>query len=502
MPISEREIKRVSVAKGAVLVVTMRWTDRLVGVLSTVVLARLLLPEDFGIVAMASIFVGLIDTLLDLGVGSALVQNKHAAREEFDTAWTLRLLQAAFAALLIWLAAPLAAEYFRDPRVIDVIKVMALAILIGGFENIGIVAFQKNMEFGRDFKFFFFRRVAGFVVTIALAFSLRSYWAMVIGAVVGRTAGVAISYFMHEYRPRFSMARFRQLWSFSKWIIVGNLGSYGLIQVDKFLVGRRTDAAIMGQYSLADDIAAMPTTELLSPLSRVLFPVFVDSAHDPEKLRSAFCKAIGVQSLIALPAGVGLCVIAGDAVLLLLGERWERAVPLIQTLALINIFSALSYSSSYLLLALGKVSVQAYLTWLRVGLMVFFLIAVFPEAGAQGIADIRLASTAIGFMVFVNLVLHYAPSVRLRDLIEHAWRPLLSTGVMALSLSIFPRLDSLALLLQVILSVAFGAGVYICSILALWRISGCCDGAEAYLLEQLRIKERIVSWMRCRKCLD
>jgi O-antigen/teichoic acid export membrane protein len=298
------------------------------------------------------------------------------------------------------------------------------------------------------------------------------------------------------------MARFRQLWSFSKWIIVGNLGSYGLIQVDKFLVGRRTDAAIMGQYSLADDIAAMPTTELLSPLSRVLFPVFVDSAHDPEKLRSAFCKAIGVQSLIALPAGVGLCVIAGDAVLLLLGERWERAVPLIQTLALINIFSALSYSSSYLLLALGKVSVQAYLTWLRVGLMVFFLIAVFPEAGAQGIADIRLASTAIGFMVFVNLVLHYAPSVRLRDLIEHAWRPLLSTGVMALSLSIFPRLDSLALLLQVILSVAFGAGVYICSILALWRISGCCDGAEAYLLEQLRIKERIVSWMRCRKCLD
>ena len=95
--------------------------------------------------------------------------------------------------------------------------------------------------------------------------------------------------------------------------------------------------------------------------------------------------------------------------LLLLGERWEQAVPLIQTLALINIFSALSYSSSYLLLALGKVRVQAYLTWLRVGLMVFLLIAVFPEAGAQGIANIRLAATAIGFMLFVYLVLHYAP---------------------------------------------------------------------------------------------
>ena len=139
-------------------------------------------------------------------------------------------------------------------------------------------------------------------------------------------------------------------------------------------------------------------------------------------------------------------------------------------------------------------------TWLSFGLFVFLLIAVFPEAGAQGIADIRLATTAFGFIVFVYLVLQTARSIQLIDYIEaSSWRPLLSTGVMALSFSIIPRLDSLALLLQVILSVAFGAAVYICSILALWRLSGCCDGAETYLLEQLRIKDRIISWMRCRK---
>ena len=112
MPISKREIKPVSVVRGALLVVGMRWTDRLIGFVSTLILARLLLPEDFGIVAMASIIVGLIATLLDLGVGSALIQNKHAAREEFDTAWTLRLMQAVFVALFIWLLAPFAAEYF------------------------------------------------------------------------------------------------------------------------------------------------------------------------------------------------------------------------------------------------------------------------------------------------------------------------------------------------------------------------------------------------------
>ena len=250
----------------------MRWTDRLIGLASTLVLARLLLPDDFGIVAMASVVVGLIDTLLDLGVGSALIQNKDAAREEFDTAWTLRLMQAVLAAVSIWLLAPLAAEYFRDTRVLDVIRVMAFAILIGGFENIGIVAFQKNMEFGRDFQFFFFRRIAGFVVTIALAFWLHSYWAMVVGAIVGRIVGVAISYWLHDYRPRFSLVRLKEIWSFSQWILIRNLGDYGVMQVDKFLVGRRTDASTMGSYALADEIASMPSTELLAPLSRVLFP--------------------------------------------------------------------------------------------------------------------------------------------------------------------------------------------------------------------------------------
>jgi O-antigen/teichoic acid export membrane protein len=271
------------------------------------------------------------------------------------------------------------------------------------------------------------------------------------------------------------------------------------MQVDKFLVGRRTDASTMGSYSLADDIAAMPTTELLAPLSRVLFPVFVDSAHDPEKLRAAFCKALGVQTLLALPAGVGLCMLASDVVLLLLGERWQQATPLIQTLALISVFSALTYSSSYLLLALGRVSLQALLAWLRFGMLAFLVVVAFPEVGAQGIAHIRLATTALGFMLFVCLVLHYVESVRLRDFVEHAWRPLLSTGIMALFMSVFPRFESLALLVQVLLSVAFGAGVYICSILVLWRFSGCGDGGETYLLEQLQMKDQVVSRMRCKK---
>lgn len=496
MPSSNRDVKRVSAARGAVLVVGMRWVDRLIGFVSTLILARLLVPDDFGIVAMASIIVGLIDTLLDLGVGSALVQNKAATRDDFDTAWTLRLMQAGFAALIIWFAAPLAADYFRDPRVLDVIRLMSVTILIGGFENIGIVAFQKNMEFGRDFQFFFFRRVAGFVVTIALALWWQSYWAMVVGALAGRSLGVVISYILHEYRPRFSLIRLRKIWSFSQWILVRNLGNFGQMQIDKFLVGRRADASTMGAYTLADEIAAMPSTELLAPLGRVLFPLFVDAASDPQRLKNAFCKALGIQSLLALPAGVGLYIVARDAVLLLLGDRWLPAVPLVETLALISVVSALTYSGSYLLLALGKVSLQAALAWIQLVLLASLTILVFPDVGAQGIAHIRLATSAFGLLVFVALVLHYVKVLCLIDFLESAWRPLFATGIMALVLSQMPSIPGIPLFFKLVLSIGVGGIAYALAILVLWRLTACVDGAESYLLEQVRMKDRVRRWMR------
>jgi O-antigen/teichoic acid export membrane protein len=473
----------------------MRWIDRLFGFISTLILARLLLPDDFGIVAMASIIVGLVDTLLDLGVGSALVQNKAAGRDDFDTAWTLRLIQAMLAAGLIWVAAPFAVEYFRDPRVLDVIRVMACSILIGGFENIGIVAFQKNMEFGRDFQFFFFRRILGFLVTMALAFWWQSYWAMVIGALAGRCFGVLLSYWLHDYRPRLSLVRLKKIWSFSQWMLICNLGNFGQLQIDKFLVGRRSEATTMGTYVLANEIATMPTTELLAPLGRVLFPLFVDAAHDPSRLKAAFCKALGIQSLVALPAGIGLCLIADGAVRLLLGEQWLNAIPLLQILALISVFTALTHSSSYLLLALGKVSAQALVAWIQLVILATLGILFFPDAGAQGIALIRLMTTAFGLLVLIVLVLHYVPQLRMSDFATSAWRPVSATGLMAVVLNFLPPFDGLPLIFNLFMLIMVGALTYMSGILLLWRFSGYPEGAESYLLEQLRMKDRVRRWI-------
>lgn len=476
----------VSVARGAVLVVVMRWTDRLIGIVSTLILARLLMPSDFGIVAMASLVVALVDTLLDLGVGSALVQNSKADRDDFDTAWTLRLGQALLAAFLIaLLGAPVAAEYFDDARVESVLRLMALTVALGGLENIGIVSFQKKMEFGRDFRFFFLRRLAAFVITIALAIWLRTYWAMVIGALGGRLVGVWLSYALHDYRPRFSLSRIKQLWSFSQWILVRNLGAYGTQQLDKILVGRRTDAASLGAYSLADDIAAMPTGELLAPLGRVLFPAFVQAAHDPAELRRTYCLALGVQAIVALPAGVGLAMVADTAVPLLLGAQWQSAIPLVQTLALLNVATAMQHSSGYLLLTLGKVRLQAIFSWVQLGMLASLTLLAFPQAGAEGIANIRLAVSLVAMVAFLSMVVSTVPGLKWKHILTNVWRPAFATIGMAMVLLYLTMPANIAPAIRLGAEILIGGMVYFLLLLLAWSVQKKPIGAEKYLLTKL-----------------
>jgi O-antigen/teichoic acid export membrane protein len=491
MTISNKPIKQVSAAWGAVLSVTMRWTDRLIGLISTLVLARLLLPADFGVVAMASVVVGLIDTLLDLGVNMALIQNRNATRADFDTAWTLRLLQAMLAAAILGLGAPFAADYFHDERVTDVVRVMAISVLIGGLDNIGVVAFHKNMEFGRDFRFFFLRRLAGFTATISLAFILRSYWAMPLGTLTARIVGLGLSYWLHDFRPRLALTRFNALWSFSQWVLVRNLGQYGLTQLDKFLVGSRTNTTMMGGYSLADEVAAIPTGELLAPLGRVLFPNFVRAMGDQERLHGLFCKALGVQTLIALPAGFGLILVAPDAIRLMLGEQWLYIIPLVQILAVMNVLGVLSHSAIHLLLAMGKVRLQALFIWVQIILLAIGTLVAFPTADTQGIAFIRLGISAFGLIFFIGLTLYSFPRIRLADYLNYSWRPLFATLFMALALSDAPISPDLMLPIRLAANIGLGATIYLSSLLMLWGLARCPEGAESYLLDALKLKKTV-----------
>lgn len=492
--------RKNKIFNGAILTVAMRWSDRLIGFVSMIILARLLIPADFGIVSMASLVVGFIDVLLDLGVAQVLIHKKNPDKDDYNTAWTLRLLQASLASLIVFMTAPFVSVYFNNPAIEKVLQVMSAIIIIGGLENIGIITFQKEMQFSRDFKFFFCKRLIGFLVTLSVAYLLKSYWAMVLGSMAGRISGVILSYSMHTFRPRICLSRIKEIWSFSQWILFKNIGIYFDTRMDSLCVGRSLDATMLGGYTVADEISSLPTTELLSPLGRVLFPAFVEKRDDPKAFSERVALALGVQSLVAIPASLGLMFVAYDIVFLLLGEKWLFVVPVIKVMSLSHLVGTLAHSSGYALLALGKVKIQALIIWFQAILYVGIVFYFDAYADAQYFAIIRFIVITAGSVLLICAVLFYIRILSITDFLSSLIRPVFSGIVMIITLdtlvplfnnflmsfNIFNKIIPVALL---VCEITTGAFVYIAVILILWFLIKRPDGAEAYLLKNILVRK-------------
>jgi lipopolysaccharide exporter len=471
------------IVRGAFFTVAMRWSDRLIGLVSTLVLARLLVPEDFGIIAMASLVIALADVVFDLGVHVTLIQNRAPLQEHFDTAWTLALMQSAVAAVALFLCAPYAAQYFHEPRVENVIKVLGLALLTSGMENIGVVNFQKDMLFGKEFLFMFTKRFSGFTATLLCAWLLQSYWALVIGTVFGRVVGVACSFWMHPMRPRLSLVRVREMLGVSQWLLARTTGVYLESQLHRMVVGRRDTAAMLGTYTMAGDISAMPSTELLMPINRVLFPAFVIVKENPEELKRVFLLAQSVQSLIAIPASAGLALVAPELIALMLGDKWLMAVPLVQIFALAYLAEAMLSSATYLMITLDHVKTLALFTWVQVGVFSILAFIALPGAAALQIAWLRLLLSVVSGVAFVWLLLRIFVPLRWTDLLRGVVRPLCAACAMVAGVqAIHTVWTSPHLPLTLLVKTLAGATLYTVSVVLLWCAAGRPAGAESYLL--------------------
>jgi O-antigen/teichoic acid export membrane protein len=483
-----------SIARGAAWMVLFKVLDRSIGLLSTLVLARVLTPADFGLVAMATAVVALIELMSAFGFDVALIQRRDVTRAHFDTAWTYNaLFGIVIGVLLLALALP-ASDFYREARLTTIMPVLAVASMIQGLENIGTVAFRREMDFRREFRYLLAKRVVSFVITMTLAFTLRNYWALVGGIFAGKLLGVVLSYIVHPYRPRFSLAASGDLFTFSKWLFAGNMVTFLQNRSSDFVLGRTLGASALGLYSISYEIATLPSSELVAPLNRAALPGYAQVAHDLADLREAFLSVIGMIALVALPVGVGLASVASPAVRLLLGEQWLGAIPLIQILAVVGTIIALQSNTSQVVLALGLPRVLTLLNGAGLALLLPALYVVSTRAGLIGIAWVYLAYTLL-MTPIVHAVFFHVSGLQIRKYVAAVWRPLTAAITMALvvaearaALVQYDHLVNAAI--ELVLCVALGATSYAVVVFALWAASDRPHGAETHVLRLVRSRLR------------
>ena len=474
------------IARGAAWLMLFKITDKTVGLVSTLILARLLTPADFGLVAMASSVVALTELMGAFGFDTALIQRQDARREHYDTAWTFNVIFGMSIALLLIVLADPAADFYHESRLTLILPTLALGALISGFENIGTVAFRKELDFQSEFYFLLAKRITTFVVTIGLAISFRSYWALIAGMVTGRSMSVLIGYRLHPYRPRLDLSARADLFHFSKWLFISNLIQFLHSRSTDFILGRTVGGHGLGIYNVATEIATMPSTELIAPLNRAVYPVYSRLALDPDQLRKRFMEVFGMISLIAFPVAIGLFSIAGLIVRVLLGDQWLEAIPIVQIVATCGLVGALQSNLYVLIVALGKPKANTMLSALL--LIVSLPVTIFASLsfGTIGAAYAHLGTALLG-LVGIFVIFTKIARISVQMFAAVLWRPVLATAVMALVLPWTEvHLASGAIqssaALQLIAQVFTGATIYAICVFLLWIAIGRPVSAERSIL--------------------
>jgi lipopolysaccharide exporter len=467
---SDKEFNRKLVS-GSAWMIGMRWSARLMGLVSMVVVARLLKPEDFGIYAIAITFIGLLDALSDFGTDLAIIRQSHPERAHYDTAWTVGVLGHLTIAIVIAAIAPFAVDLYNDPRLSSVMMIMALSTLMVGFTNIGIADFRRKLDFRKDFQFNVLVQICGVITTIVLALALRNYWALVLGGLIRSMARVVISYWMHSYRPRISLAAHSELLGFSLWTMIRSGAFFISGRGERLIVGAYFGPTLTGIYSVASDFAAMIVFELLHPIGRALFPGMAIKQDDRDWERKSLPIVFSITATLSIAMGFGLAAIAKPAMELVFGSQFVHGGAFLAIFSVqMALAGLLQPVTMYLIIHANK---AFSILLLMQGACILAVTATLGSL-RMPIETIIYANFAVSLLAFSQLALMLklvGDNLRLIDVVKIWMRPISAGTIMFMVVSkVLIVIDTSSPLLAVLLGAFVGAVTFVTTLFGLWLI--------------------------------
>ena len=388
----------IATVKGTFWTYTSYYSGKIIVFISTIILARLLTKDDFGVVGYALVVIGLLDVLGDLGVGAALVYHRedpHAA----STAFWLGIFVGFVLFGLSWFVAPLAGWYFNDPRAVPVIRVLALTFPISAFSNVHSNLLRKGLEFKRKFVPDLSRSLAKGIFSILFAVLGFGAWSLVFGQVLGTLTTVITYWQVFSWKPsfHFNWSLGRSLLSYGMHLVAVDSLAMLLLNLDYLFVGRFLGAEALGVYSLAFRMPDLLITQFCTSVSAVLFPVYVKMRDNAQSLGHGFLVTMRYVSMVTVPLGLGLALVSRPFVLIFLTEKWVEAIPVIQAISIYAMFLSLAYNAGSLYKATGKPYILTRLGFVRLIMLapaLYFAIFYIKTIPTMRAAIIRLNNPA------------------------------------------------------------------------------------------------------------
>lgn len=359
---------------GGIWVFLLQVVQQLFNLARLMILARILSPQDFGLMGIALLSMTTLEAFSQTGFQQALIQKKNDIHSYLDSAWTFLILRGIILFSILYFIAPYSAIFFDTPDAKLIIQVIGLSVIIQAFTNIGVIHFQKELEFNKQFIYQLSGTLTDFVVAIIAVLLFGNVWALVFGLLAGKAAMLIASYLISPYRPHlsFDIDKIKELFGYGKWILGTSVLVFLVTQGDDILVGKLLSVTALGYYQMAYLISNLPATQITHVISQVTFPTYSKIQTNLPKLREAYLNVLQFTAFISVPISYLIFVLAPDFTLIFLGEKWIPMVSTIKILVFAGLIRSIQATTGPIFYALGKTKIDTKVQTIR-----FLVIAIF-----------------------------------------------------------------------------------------------------------------------------
>ncbi|OGW51474.1 MAG: hypothetical protein A2Z50_03555 [Nitrospirae bacterium RBG_19FT_COMBO_42_15] len=364
--------------------------------ITTVILARLLLPADFGIIAIAQIIIGVVSLFQDMGMTQALIQKKENIEESADTVFLFNIFWSLILYIAVFIAAQYIGAFFGNNEAVTVLRVLCLSFLFQPFNIISNALMKKEFYFKRLFNITLWPAIFSSLASIILAYFGFGVWALVLGILTGNLLNAVFAWLSISWRPafKFNMGIVKDMLNFGGAISMQNVIIWFENTFDDILVGRWLGTPLLGVYRLGYNIAIIPASQIAGPINDVVYSTFVKLQDNKADLKRFFLYIIKYVSLITFPVGAFLFTASGILVTTVLGEKWSESIQVIQFVSVYGTIGSITFVIPTLCRAVGKP--ELFLRYLII--LLFVTVPVFVYAVPYGLKAISFVHFAMAIL--------------------------------------------------------------------------------------------------------
>jgi teichuronic acid exporter len=389
----------------------------------TIIIARILSPEDYGLIGMMAVFISLATSFIDSGFSQALIQKKNVTEEEYSTVFYFNLFISIVAGALLFFTAPFIACFYHEPKLVLVARVMSLNFIVNALGLVQNTKLTKEIEFKSLTKVSIYATIFSGIIGVVMAYSGFGVWTLVFQVLINNIAKTVLLWILSKWKPIriFNMSALKELFHFgSRMLSVAILNTF-FENIYNMLIGKFYSKKDLGYYSQAYKIQQLPVSSLTSMIQKVTFPSYSQIQDDTERLKAAYRKTIAITVFISFPLLVYLMMAAKPLVSLLLTDKWLPSVIYLQLFCLIGLIYPVSAINLNLLMVKGRPGIFLKLEIFK-KILIIAAILLTINHGILALVYGQLVITAIAFFLnlyFPGKLINYSLIEQLKDILPY-----------------------------------------------------------------------------------